>query len=568
MSSSKLVDARFAKWLTIANGLVPALLLGWDAAHHQLGVNEVNFAIRTTGMVGLVMLVLSLLVTPLRRLTGWVTLISVRRNLGVLGFFYICLHFLIFYGWDRGGSVASTATEIIEREYLWYGFGALVLMVPLAITSFDTMVTRLGAKRWKRLHRLAYAIAIGGGVHYYQLAKSDKRQPIGFLVTIGMLLTYRSVAHYLDLRSDVKRLSAAKSVAPPPKKKFWSGELLLGQIFDETADVKTFRFVNPDGGPLPFEYFPGQYLTLRLTLEDGRRMNRSYTIASPPTRTAYCEISVKRAPNGNGGSKHVHDTFREGQRIKIAAPAGKFYFVGTEAPRVVMLAGGIGITPMMSVIRSLTDRAWSGDIYLLYSVRTQRDIAFAAELATLQARHSNLHVAVTLTNDPDTPWDGARGQVSRELITGFVPNFTRGPVMMCGPVPMMKAMRELLVGMGIPSAQIHEEEFLSTPAVAAAATAENEASDSLPDGAVANVAFQRAGKHGALGDLTVLEAAEECGVAIAFECRSGICGQCKTRLLEGNVRMEIQDALTPGDRARGFILACQARAARDIVVDA
>src|SRR5947208_15063474 len=98
-----LIDGRFAKWLVIVNGLVPAALLLWDAFRHQLGVNTVNFAIRTTGLVGLVFLALSLAITPLRSLTGWNRLIAIRRNLGVLGFVYVAAHFLIFYAFDREG---------------------------------------------------------------------------------------------------------------------------------------------------------------------------------------------------------------------------------------------------------------------------------------------------------------------------------------------------------------------------------------------------------------------------------------------------------------------------------
>ena len=97
----KLVDTHFAKWLVIVNGLVPLLVLIWDGYCHQLGVNEVNFAIHTTGLVGLVLLTLSLVITPLRRFTKWNALVAIRRNLGVLGFTYILIHFLIFFWWDR-----------------------------------------------------------------------------------------------------------------------------------------------------------------------------------------------------------------------------------------------------------------------------------------------------------------------------------------------------------------------------------------------------------------------------------------------------------------------------------
>jgi ferredoxin-NADP reductase/DMSO/TMAO reductase YedYZ heme-binding membrane subunit len=564
MSTSRVVDGRFAKWLVIVNGLVPCALLVYDAFAHQLGVNEVNFAIRTTGIVGLVLLVLSLVITPLRKLTGWSLLIRVRRNLGVLGFFYIALHFSIFLWWDRAHDIGSTISEIIERQYLWFGFGALLLMLPLAITSTDGMVTRLGAKRWKRLHRLTYPAILAGGVHYLLLVKSDTRQPLAFLYAIGALLVVRVVLQYLDLRGQLAaatgKLASAKAAAPKPKK-FWKGELQLARIFQETHDVKTFRFVSPDGGALPFEHIAGQYINLHLTI-DGKRVNRSYTIASSPTRQAYCEISVKKA---TFASRWLHENWQEGQRVTVSAPAGRFYFAGHEAERVVLIAGGIGITPMMSVVRSLTDRGWRGEMYLLFSVRRVADIVFKDELAYLQARFPNLHVRVTVTNDPDAAWDGARGHVTKDLLTELVPDLARGPVMLCGPDAMMTAMRALLVDLGVPDREIHQEAFISTPPIEPGAP---EPEVELPVGVATNIQFMRSGKMIESTQLTVLEAADECGVTIPYECRAGICGQCKTKLVSGKVAMEVQDALTSSDRAKGFILACQARAAKDIVIDA
>jgi ferredoxin-NADP reductase/DMSO/TMAO reductase YedYZ heme-binding membrane subunit len=565
------IDSRFAKRLVIVNGLVPAALLLWDASRHQLGVNTVNFAIRTTGLIGLVFLALSLAITPLRALTGWNRLIAVRRNVGVLGFLYIAAHFVIFYAFDREGSVGSTLSEIVKRRYLWFGTAALVLMVPLAATSTDWMVMRLGARQWKRLHRLAYVIAVAAVIHYYLLVKSDVRQPLAFAAVFGVLLAYRVGAHYFGLRSEVRaaRSRGAVAAAPPRRPAFWSGELMIVRIFDETPDVKTFRLAALDGGRLPFTHTAGQYLTVALTI-DGRRVNRSYTIASSPTRCGYCEISVKRVANGYA-SGYIHDTWREGQRVKVSAPAGKFVFLGDAAERVVMIGGGIGITPMMAVVRSLTDRGWRGDMYLLFSVRTARDIVFRDELAYLQGRFPNLHVQILVSRDPGSAWQGARGQITGEVIAAFVPALQRGPILLCGPTPMMAAMRQLLLGMGVPDAEILEEVFLS-PATAASSSAADTplGGDAVPDdGGVASMAFKRTHKVAEVPrSVTVLEAAESVGVEIPFECRSGICGQCRTALLSGQVTMEVQDALSPGDRAKGLILACQARAIRDIEVDA
>ena len=142
-----------------------------------------------------------LAVTPLRKLLAAPTLIAARRNLGLLGFGYIALHFLVYFWWDREGSVGSTVDEIALRRYLWFGFGALVLMLPLAITSTDAMVARLGAKRWKLLHRLIYVIVPAGVLHFYILVKADTSRPKLFAWVVGGLLGFRLRGRRGPLRS-------------------------------------------------------------------------------------------------------------------------------------------------------------------------------------------------------------------------------------------------------------------------------------------------------------------------------------------------------------------------------
>jgi len=570
-----LLDGKFLKWFIIISGAVPAMLLAWDAWRGQLGVNEVNFAIRSTGMLGLVFMSLSLLVTPLRRLTGWNALLSMRRNLGVYGFLYILTHFLIFFWWDRGHDVGSTVTEILERVYLWFGFGSLVVMLPLALTSTDGMVSRLGPKRWKLLHRLAYVAVLAGCIHFYLLVKADTTRPLVFIGVFAALMVYRMIRHYFDLRLELaqakEKLTAAKKAAPK-KKKFWSGELKIARIFDETHNVKTFRMVPLDGGPLPFEAIAGQYINLMLTI-DGKKVNRSYTIASSPTRSAYVEISVKR---DGLASKHLHASVKEGDTIKVGAAAGKFHFAGHEANRVILVAGGVGITPMMAVIRSLTDRCWPGEMYLMFAVKKREDVVFERELEHLKARHPNLRIKITLSADDAATasglYDGAKGRISKELVQAFIPDLEGCRVMLCGPDPQMKAARAVFVGLGVPNDHVHEEAFVSPPmakdesaADAAMMAPQTEAADAAGE---YTVHFKRSDKQVQLIGLTVLEAAEENEITIPFECRSGICGQCKCKLVSGRVVMEAQDALTAADKSKGLILACQARPVQNCEVEA
>src|SRR5882757_7568121 len=186
-------DLRFAKLLVLVNAAVPAALLGWDAAHNKLGANPVNFAILTTGLMALIFLLLTLAVTPLRKLTGLNWIIFSRRTLGLYAFFYASLHFLIFFFKDRQGSVPGTLSEMVKRKFLIVGSLALLVMVPLAVTSTNAMIKRLGGKRWRSLHRLAYVAAIAGVLHYYMQVKADVRQPLAFATVLAVLLGYRLV---------------------------------------------------------------------------------------------------------------------------------------------------------------------------------------------------------------------------------------------------------------------------------------------------------------------------------------------------------------------------------------
>lgn len=567
-AAAPVVDARLARQLVLLNGAVPLVLLGWDAARGQLGVNGVNFAIRTTGMLGLVFLMLALVITPLRRLTGWSVLVAARRRIGVYAFVYLATHFTIFFALDRAGSVGSTIHEVLTRRYLQIGTVGLCLLVPLAVTSTDAMVARLGARRWKRLHRLTYVAAVAGVLHYALLVKSDLRQPLAFAAVLTALLGYRVVRSALD-----RRAKPAKPAKPAPAVKarsgFWSGELRVAGVVEETPDVRTFRLVALDGGALPFEARPGQYLNLALTI-DGKKVRRSYTIASSPTCREHCEITVKRAADGYA-SHHLHDAVREGDRLRVSAPAGRFVFTGDEASRVLLLAGGVGVTPLMSMVRYLTERAWGGEIHLVFSVKQAADVIFREELDRLAKRFPRLHVTVTLTREPEgSDWAGERGPITAELLRRVVGAKFEGPVYLCGPDAMMAAMRGVLAEVGVREGDVHTEAFISPPS-SATNEAESAHEDTAPAaaGGLVNIRFATSKRAAEVSRATtVLEAAESAGVDIPFECRSGICGQCRTRLVAGEVSMEAEDALTPDDRAKGMILACQAHAKGDVVVEA
>jgi glycine betaine catabolism B len=553
-------DLRFAKGVLLINGLVPGALLLWDAAHGHAGANPVNYAIRTMGLLALIFLSLTLLVTPLRKLSGLQWLFHFRRRLGLLAFGYALAHFATFFIFDRMLDVRDTLSEMVKRPYLIVGVVGLLAMVPLAATSTNYMIRRLGPKRWQALHRLVYVAAGAGVVHFYMQVKSDTRLPVAFGIVVGSLMGYR-VVMFLVRRSKQAEPLPGVPVEASPGAGRWSGHLRAERVVQETPDVRTFRLIHADGDVLPFVYLPGQHLTISLPIS-GKTVRRTYTIASTPTRAGYCEITTKREAHGLV-SRHMHDTVKVNDSLAIAAPEGRFTFTGADATGVALLAGGVGITPLMSIVRYLTDQHWGGQIYLVYSNKTERDIIFREELEALQRGFPNLHLTLTLTRADGVQWDGARGRIDAALLTRVIPDVTSMPVYQCGPAEMLSATRNLLRQLGIPEAQIHTESFgtgRSAPA---------HAGSSAAVGPAFTVTFARSHRAAPIdGGRPILALADELGIEVDSECRSGICGRCKTRMLSGSVTMETQDALDGVDRNNNTILLCQARALEDVTVEA
>ena len=189
-------DLRFTKLVVFINSLIPLVLLLWDLYHKRVGPNPLEFATRTTGMLTLIFLSLTVAVTPLRRIFGINSLVKVRRMLGLFAFFYGALHLLTYVWFDRLFNLPSVVQDVGRRPFILVGMTAFFLMVPLAITSTNKMVKRLGGKRWARLHRLVYLAAIAGVVHFWMLVKSDIRLPLTFAFILLFLLGFRLFAKY------------------------------------------------------------------------------------------------------------------------------------------------------------------------------------------------------------------------------------------------------------------------------------------------------------------------------------------------------------------------------------
>ncbi|QDV78413.1 2Fe-2S iron-sulfur cluster-binding protein [Botrimarina mediterranea] len=341
--------------------------------------------------------------------------------------------------------------------------------------------------------------------------------------------------------------------------------LRVAKIVQETEDVKTIRLVACHGGRIPFNYLPGQFLTFTLPVGE-KPIRRSYTISSAPTLAYYCEVTVKREDKG-AGSRYLCDELKVGDTLEVKAPSGRFTFTGEESDRVVLIAGGVGITPMMSVTRALTDMCWPGEIHFIVACRDPEHFIFESEIKWLEERYDNLHVHVAMSRIDQEINGYRKGRLTKELLAEWVPNIASHRVHICGAPAMMDATKAMLSKLGVPVENIHTENFGSTQKPKAKVAKGQEAHE--PKATGAKITFAKSDKSTELlADETLLEAAERVGVDIDYSCRVGTCGICLAKLLSGDVRMEVDDGLEPEDRKAGMILCCQAKAKQDVSIEA
>ncbi len=391
------------------------------------------------------------------------------------------------------------------------------------------------------------------------------------------------------------------------------------EIIDETHDVKTFRFVADPG--LLFNYKPGQFITLDLEI-NGEEVLRSYSISSTPSRPHSLEITVKRVPANSKDlpaglvSNWLHDNLKIGSEIKLSGPLGKFTCFQYPSQKLLFISAGSGITPMMGMSRWLCDTMADCDVVFLHSARTPADIIYQQELMMMSARHKKFHPLVTVTqNNSGQNWLGLTGRISTNMLQSIVPDFLQRVVFVCGPEAFMAGTKQLLNSLNFPADNYHEESFGGSKAIPkiAKSTVPNPMMppatpaggglrgllnrEAIPESSVANapedsaqpltpitpvidpietigqitVVFAKSGQNVSCdGEESVLEVAESQGIKIRSSCRSGNCGTCKKRKLEGQVRMSDFDpeALEESEQEEGFILTCVSFPQGRVVIDA
>ena len=361
----------------------------------------------------------------------------------------------------------------------------------------------------------------------------------------------------------------------------WSEEdqavLVCAAVTDVTHDVKNFVFEAE--GPQVFDFDPGQFLTLMLEI-DGHPVNRCYTISSPPTRPHRIAITVKRVLGG-AVSNWVHDNIVPGSKVTALAPLGAFTLGRQPADKYLFLSAGSGITPLMSMVRTMYDLGSHADVVFIHSARTPSDIVFRNELAAIEVLMPNLRVVHVCENDyPSERWGGMRGRLSPTMIQTLVPDLHERVSYNCGPVVYMDAVRRILGELDYDLGQYHEESFTFDDPAQPGATPPPEGVDydeiaiapppaDEETGTTYSVEFVKSGLTvECRPDQFVLDAAIAAGVRVPSSCGQGMCGTCKLPKLSGEVEMNHNGGIRPREIAAGKILACCSMPLSDLSLDA
>ncbi|WP_322056124.1 hybrid-cluster NAD(P)-dependent oxidoreductase [Paraburkholderia sp. J63] len=343
-----------------------------------------------------------------------------------------------------------------------------------------------------------------------------------------------------------------------------SGEqqtLTCCRVVEETHDVKSFEFRVGDGTPVRFE--PGQFMTVSANVK-GQAVERCYTISSPPTRPYLLSITVKQVPGGVM-SNWLHENMRPGSTLRAYGPSGTFTATAAASAKSLYLSAGSGVTPLMSMTRASIDLGLNRDVVFVHSARTPADIVFRSELkrlAELSPRFRTFFVCEGVGDELD--WAGPIGRLSLELLSEWVPDYAEREVFTCGPAGYMSAVRALLREGGHDPARYHQESFDISADVAPEPVREEQAATQQ----TFTVKLSRSSRSFTMSaSETVLSAARKAGVAIPSSCSQGVCGTCKTRLLEGTVDMKHNGGIREREVQKGLRLLCCSRPTSDLTLD-
>jgi len=341
-------------------------------------------------------------------------------------------------------------------------------------------------------------------------------------------------------------------------------ELLVKEVVRETPDAVSLVF---DRSNTDFKYKAGQFLTLILSIGD-KEVRRAYSLSSSPITDQLPSVTIKRVKDGVV-SNYIADQVKAGDKIKIMEPAGNFTvdFNTSSQRHLILFAGGSGITPMLSLIKTLFATEPKSSCSLIYSNRNEESIIFRKKLDELQSVHSGRFKVFYLLDESPSSWSGYTGFLNDQILTEIISQIPvmsseQTSYMMCGPEGMMNNVSKLLSERGIPSDKLKHESFNL-------ASSEKKSSDDSAGQVSHTVVIRYDGQeHRVVVEpgKTILETALSQGIDLPYSCQSGLCTACRGKALSGKVKLDEEDGLSKSELEEGYVLTCVGHPLTDDVV--
>jgi ring-1,2-phenylacetyl-CoA epoxidase subunit PaaE len=338
----------------------------------------------------------------------------------------------------------------------------------------------------------------------------------------------------------------------------------------ETQDAISVSFQAPDAIKPEYEYKAGQYLTLKLTI-NGETIRRAYSLCSSPVTDDVLTVTVKRVEGGKM-SNYLNDYLQIGQAIEVMVPEGRFCpdLGETYNKHLLLIAGGSGITPMLSILKTALQVAPASRISLVYANRNPESVIFYRELEKLRTQHNERLKVVYLADEASSDWQGITGRLDRAKMASLAADVEalseNTEIYLCGPGPMMEEVQAGLAMAGVPENKVQIEYFSSPTNSDTNVEVKAPAAEAPANGSKVFITLYGETHEVFIDDnKTILEAGVQAGIDPPFSCEAGICSTCMAKIIEGSAKMDENNILSQDEINQGYVLTCQAHPTAPIV---
>lgn len=445
-----------------------------------------------------------------------------------------------------------------QKLYVAFGVLAMYAIITVIVTTQKAVKKKMNYRTWKNIHLISYSTVLLFIVHGIVMDPQLKDRPVDIfdaekiLSEVCLLLliaaTILRVRYQINIKQNIKQFHLLKIV----------------EVIEETNLAKSFVFEIPQRIKKKFNYIPGQFIIIQLTI-NSKQYKRSYSLSSSPFTETKTQITVKRIPKGIL-SNYINDTLKAGDELLVFPPSGNFVIENEMdlQKNYFFYAGGSGITPIYSIIKTLLHKYPQSRLHLVYANRDEHSIIFNKQLKSLQQKNAERFSITHILSEASGGWNGMKGRLDEDKMKEFFEQSKNFPIdyteyYICGPSPFMELVEHELLDHQIPANKIHIERFISI----------GNAEEAIIVGdAPTEMNVTESKVQVTLDDIkqTVLCKAKEpilnalltAGINAPYSCREGVCSTCLAKLISGKVEIKNHASLTDIDIQESRILTCQA----------